>query len=41
MARDAQNVGRQTIMRRYVEAIGDRPPKMTKDEELLMTHAKQ
>ena len=39
-ARDAQDVGRQSILRRAAEARTDNPPGMTTDEELLMTHAK-
>ena len=40
IARDAQGMGRQTILRRYVKAREDRPPEMTVDGELFMTHAK-
>ena len=40
MARDAQDMGRQSIMRRFVESRTVGPPEMTKDEELFVTHAK-
>ena len=40
VARDAQDVGRQTILRRYSETTTDRPVEMTIDDELFMTSIK-
>ena len=40
MARDAQDVGKQTIMRRFVEARAARPTQMMIDKKLFMTHTK-
>ena len=40
MARDTQDMGRRTILRKYAEARADRPLQMTLDEELFMTCAK-
>ena len=38
MARDVQDVGNWSILRKYVEARSGRPPKMTRGEDLFVIH---
>ena len=40
MTRDAQNMERQTIMRKYAEARPGRVPEMTIEKELFVTPVK-
>ena len=39
-ARDAQHMGRQTILKRYAKSRADRLSVVTIDKELFMMHAK-